>query len=224
MKKTVLALMAAAALASSCAFTEDVFMMTNVNQFVTVGGNSLLDDYGTVFTVTEDYTDGAWKTEGQRLYILFDILNRDYEISLTAYAPAVIQNMNMLSDVPLDTADPVVISDSSVSPNAYLNLVLEYYALKDGAAEHSFELGYIDDGNTLALYLTHEGAGENPAAMDSDLLVSDSVFLSFPISGIVPSGESRTITLRADVLTKDADGNYSVTRKTGTLYSTDVQF
>lgn len=225
MKRLILAALAGLFLMTSCNLGDDVYTVTNLNEFVTVDGESMIDDYGNLFNVTEDLTDKGWKTDGKRYLAQFDIVNRNLDITLKAYNNVIIQ-----APVPYTPAedeaslDPVVIQDASITARGYLNIVLSYYAKPETDCPHDITLGYNQDGATLSFYLRHEGNGENPAEMSTDLLKEYVRIYSFPLEGILDTNTSRDIFLQCDILTSDNDGKYSVVKKNARLYSARTGF
>ena len=89
---------------------------------------------------------------------------------------------------------------------------------------HDITLGWDLNNTTLRLQLIHEGNGENPALMDEESLVQHTKVYSFYIGNLVPEGESRLVTLTADVLEKNDEGAYVVKRSTAAVYNSMVQF
>ena len=85
MKRLILATLAGLFLMTSCNLGEDVYTVTNLSEFVTVKGETMVDDYGNLFNVTEDKTDKGWKTDDKRLLAQFDIVNRNLDITLKSY-------------------------------------------------------------------------------------------------------------------------------------------
>ena len=223
MKKFIIAAVAAVLCAWACDMGEPVYSITNVSSYLTYNEGELFNDYGVRFTVTTDQTDGKWKVDGTRMYSTFDVLNINYDIMLKAYYVAVI-------DAPVEgapsedaTFDPVTIYDCSVS-GGYLNLIIGYHAVDGTECPHQMKLYYIDKSNSLEFRLTHEGDGENPIEMDESSLKTVSRFCCFPIYDIVPSGESRYITLTIDTLQKDSEGAYTSVPFTSSLYGNAITF
>jgi len=225
MKRLIFAALAGLFLMTSCNLGEDVYTITNLSEFVTVKGETLIDDYGNMLQVTEDKTDKGWKTDDKRLLAQFDIVNRNLDITLKAYNNVIIQTPELYTPAEDEAPmDPVAIQDASITAKGYLNIILGYYAKPETDCPHNITLGYNQDGATLNFYLMHDGNGENPAKMNADLLKEYYRIYSFPISGIFESDDLRDIFLQCDVLASDNDGNYSVVKKIARLYSGNVVF
>lgn len=225
MKKILFALLPLLAALSACNFPEDNFTMTNVSDYATVSGDLLISDRGIAFTVTADLTDGNWKTDGERIYAIFDVTDSKLNITLNSYVKAIVRNPEADPDDTIrEIEDPVEIKDCGIGATGYLNLMIGFYALEESTSAHNMTLYWKDDGKTLSFQLIHSGDGENPTKMDESSLTSLVRIYSFPITEIVPSGETRMVTLTADILGKDAEGNYSITRTTADLYNSVVHF
>lgn len=173
---------------TSCHF-EDVFTATNLRAFVTVKEGTLVDDTGGSCSIVQDGTDGAWKTEDARLYILYDILNRNWDIALKGYLTCIIQNTEPApvveegEEVQEVQLDPIIPVDHSFG-GGYFNFVLDYYLLPGAETPHDMHLYAGKNGaeDALMLRLIHEGNGENPAAMSIDQLKTARRAYCFPIS------------------------------------------
>ncbi|MBQ9654102.1 MAG: hypothetical protein IJV32_07790 [Bacteroidales bacterium] len=225
MKRLILATLAGLFLMTSCNLGEDVYTVTNLSEFVTVKGETMVDDYGNLFNVTEDKTDKGWKTDDKRLLAQFDIVNRNLDITLKAYKNVTIQTPELYTpSEDEEPMDPVAIQDASITAKGYLNIILSYYAKPETDCPHDITLGYNKEGTVLNFYLMHEGNGENPAKMSEDLLKEYYRIYSFPIAGLLESDDLMDIFLQCDVLASDNDGNYSVVRKNARLYSGNVVF
>ncbi|MBO4341256.1 MAG: hypothetical protein J5835_07505 [Bacteroidales bacterium] len=226
MKKFILTALSAVLLLSSCIVLndQDTYSITNLSDFVTVQGESLITDYGTVLTVREDKTDKAWKNDGGRLYALFDVIDRQLSIRLKSYTPVMVQAIDPAYKPGEDElpGDPVEIALCGFSAKGYLNLIIGYYSKKDTECPHNVKLGYIEseDKAKLTFCLYHDGEGENPTAIDATLLEHKYRAMSFPIDEIIPSGETRNVYFQADFLGEDN----TIQRKTARMYETAVQF
>lgn len=219
MRKYILILVACALAATSCNL-DDQFSATNVTDLVTVYSNTMLiNDYNTSYTITTDETDHLWQ-KGDRLMILFDIHNRDYEITLKDYAKCVIcVPENISGEEPVLGTDPVLIDACTIS-GGYVNCEITYYFKKGSNAAHLIDMVYMDDGTNLHLYISHNGNEENPSKMNKNDLDTVTVPYSFQIAGLVPSGESRRLSLTMNILNE----NNEVGAKTYSLLSEPVRF
>lgn len=214
MKKYLIALLSLVFAVSSCEF-KDVFYLTNTSDMVTVSEGQIVNDYGYAYAITQDNTDKGWNEEGARHYIVFDVLNRQYDIALKQYLKATISHP--VNGVPLPEeggalgADPVEVINNRIS-GGYLNLVLKYYRMPSSEHVHRMSLRYIDhaDSNMLELRLIHDGNGENPAQRSSSDLVQDACVYCFPLEGMAPKGSSRTLMLTIDYLNTTSDGKSEI--------------
>ena len=221
MKKYLTALLFLVFAVSSCEF-KDVFYMNNQYDMVTVTEGRIINDYGFPYAITEDNTDKAWNEEGARHFIVFDVLNRQYDIALQQYLKAIISRP--VNGVPLPEeggalgADPVEVINHRIS-GGYLNLVMKYYRMTGSDYVHNMSLRYIDnaESNTLELRLIHAGNDENPAQRSSSDLVQDACVYCFPLEGLAPKGSTRFLTLTIDYLNTAADGKSEITQATYSL-------
>ena len=222
MKKYLTALLFLVFAVSGCEF-KDVFYITNTADMVTVTEGQIVNDYGYVYAITQDNTDKAWNEEdGARLYIVFDVLNRQYDIALKQYLKATVSQP--VNGVPLPEeggalgADPVEVINNRIS-GGYLNLVMQYYRMPSSDHVHRMSIRYIDNAetNTLELRLLHDGNGENPAQRSSSDLVQDACVYCFPLEGMAPKGSTRSLTLTIDYLNTTADGKSEIKQATYSL-------
>jgi len=221
MRKYILPLLVCALAASACGLKDD-FTAQNLTDLVTVQDNHvLMNDYGVPYYVTSDLTDGKYVVN-DRLLILFDVTNRNYDITLKTYLKStILKPVPVENDEPSDFKDPVIIQASSIS-GGYVNLQFSYYRKKDSSYEHRIFMEYKDDtrSNFLNLFLLHDGNGENPTNFSTDQLEEVYVLYSFPIYDLIPSGESRMIDLTLYELLNDN----SVSKTTHRLYDQTVNF
>ena len=221
MRKYILPLLVCALAASACGLKDD-FTAQNLTDLVTVQDNhALVNDYGVPYYVTSDLTDGNYAL-GDRLLILFDVLNRNYDITLKTYLKStILKPVPVENDEPSDIEDPVIIQASSIS-GGYVNLQFSYYRKKDSNYAHRIFMEYRDDtrSNFLNLFLLHDGNGENPSNFSTDQLEEVYALYSFPIYDLIPSGESRMIDLTLYELLNDN----SVTKNTHRLHDQTINF
>lgn len=192
MRKYILTLIACALAAVSCEL-KDEYYVTNVNDLVTAKENTMMSDFGVLYTIKNDLTDRKW-TVGERYMINFDIENADYEISLRQYTKCIIASPTEMGEEPSPGEDPVTVNGSTIS-GGYVNLQLKYYKKKESTYPHNIFMEYKDNtaSGTLELTLIHDGNGENPVQMDSDDLEEVTSIYSFSIVGLVPKGQSRLL-------------------------------
>ncbi|MBQ6198321.1 MAG: hypothetical protein IJK44_03695 [Bacteroidales bacterium] len=222
--KKILAIIAGMLAVASCRPPESTFSAQNVADYFTYKDGTLYNDYGNTFAITQDNTDGKWKVDGGRMYAIFDILNAQLDIVLKQYLSGTIKaHSGVVDKENLPAGDPVVISDCNIG-GGYLNVMLTYYYKEGTDCPHDTRLLYDDDGQTLRLYLVHDGAGENPVAMDKDSLKSKNVLYCFQFLDMVPSGEYRSIVLDVDILNTDINDKYMSRHISSDLYGRPVQF
>ena len=170
--RKILAIIAGMLAVASCRPPESTFSAQNVADYFTYKDGTLYNDYGNTFAITQDNTDGKWKVDGGRMYAIFDILNAQLDIVLKQYLSGTIKaHSGVVDKENLPAGDPVVISDCNIG-GGYLNVMLTYYYKEGTDCPHDTRLLYDDDGQTLRLYLVHDGAGENPVAMDKEAITA----------------------------------------------------
>lgn len=210
MKKYLLPLMLACLAAGSCNLN-GTYYIENADDFVTTRDSKLVNDYGATYTVTEDSSSKKWKEEGLRSYIVFDIKDRDYNITLKSVTPATISEP-VLKDLPNDDPhDPISPVKAFVS-GGYLNMVFNYYIEKGSDFLHTISLLYEKpESGIMKLYLMHDGNNENPAYMDEDKLETVSKTYSFPLKELVKNTSGVTsLALTIDSLIAKSDEGYEV--------------
>ena len=216
MKHAWISLLALALTLTSCKL-DDSFTASNLYAFVTVKGGTFVDDAGGSCTITQDLTDKGWNEEGARHFIIYDILNRNWDIMLREYYRARIQTP--VDGWPEDGwetqpgTDPVIFVTHSFG-GGYLNLVLQYYYKPGTECPHDMVLfsQEREADDELRLVLKHTGNGENPVEMDTANLKTDVRVYCFPIST-----NCHSVQLTLPVLAKDDDGKQVVKLMTGSL-------
>ena len=226
MRKILTVLLSGALAFASCSLPETVYKVTNAGDYMNFKEGKLANDLGTEFTVTEDLTDTKWQVEGNRFYAVFDVLNIDYDITLKSYINGTVKvPAGVIEEEQTPESDPVQIADCSIS-GGYLNVIFTYCYKPGTECPHNTDLYYLDNGadGSLTLLLVHEGAGENLINMEEDDLKSASVFFSFPLTGLVPSGDSRTVFFECELLAQESTGKYTSVHKNAALYTQQIQF
>jgi len=225
MKKSLIPLLAGCLLTTVSCNIEDTFYMEGVQDLVTAQENGVfLSDYATAYTLKEDKSDGLW-VKGNRYLITFDILNRDYEITLKGYQDCYVSTPVAASEEALAGEDPVAINAQSIS-GGYVNLHLSYYQKKEGSYTHQIRMAYEDhpEKAELQLFLVHDGNAENPVNYSNEELESVDRLYSFPLQGLVAEGQSRIITLTLYELSTTSAGIQEVTQKNYRLYEQSITF
>lgn len=224
MKKLLITALAAMLAVNSCSLLDTpVYTVTNAVSYLNYKDGKLMSDGATIFNVTSDATDGNWKTEGNRMYAIFDILNVDYDITLKSYINSIIVNPQK-DDNPEDApGDPVSIMDCSLS-GIYLNILTSFYVKKGSETPHDMHLYWSDDTRTMSFILVHDGGGENVINLpESDMeLVTRSY--CFPIYNLAEEGQTRSLSLTINALSKNSDGTYSAEPFSYSLYGSGVTF
>ena len=220
MRKYILTLIACALTAVSCEFSDEYYV-SNVSDLVTARENTMMSDFGVLYTIKNDLTDRKW-TVGDRYMINFDIENASYEISLKQYTRCIVSTPNAMDDdgTPSPGEDPVKVSGSTIS-GGYVNLNINYYVKKGSDYQHRIFMEYKDNpkSGNLELVLIHDGNGENPSQMSTDELETVNSIYSFVLVGLIPKGESRLLQLTIHEM-----NGTSVTQKTYQLYNEYITF
>lgn len=215
MKKflTYLAAAAAGLLTAVSCNLKDVFTITNLDDIVTVEGEYLVSDTGTMYRVTEDLTESKdWRKDGNRIYALMNVLNRQLEVTLKEARLIEICPAEPLTVTDEDPMDPVVVTLQNISGN-YLNLALQIFKEKGTECPHNiwFQYRKAPNGDDVELYVFHAGNNENPSVIPEDDLKTEARFYSIPLEEITTS-RTTMITLVLDTLVKDSEGKFSVKR------------
>lgn len=213
MKKLLIPLLCSLVAAWSCSM-ESSYYAENAQDIVTVTENKLINDNGTVYTIAEKAATGLPELEqDKRYYIVFDILNQQFEIRLTQ---AILVEMVSAPELPEETEglgnDPIMFQFTQLT-RSHLDLGISYYYAPNSNYAHQikFYSTLENAGSQMNIHIFHDGNNENPAAMeDKDLKIKGQVF-SIPVSGWNNVSE---VNIVCDVLTKDsATGQYTVTRR-----------
>lgn len=214
MKRFFAPLLASVLILTACNM-ETVFKYTNMVEFVTVSGNTLINDVGTIYTVTADETDHGWQVEGSRQYMLFDIEDRYLDVTVKKYIRANISEPVEYAEV-TDPVDPVELFAGSFS-GGYLNLELRYTRQRGSNSAHSIQMMYKEDAGGVQLFLVHRGNHENSLYVDEEMLITESAVYCFPVS-MLPGGVATTYSVTYDVLSKNQEGQPAMVSVTENLY------
>ena len=209
MKKLLIPLLISLAAVWSCNI-DGSYTAKNVNDIITVGDHGLVSDTGVQYTVTEVYKDAPAMEVGKRYYIVFDILNNKYEISISHIVPVqVVQAEEKAQGEEITAHDPIDVIFNWVG-RSYMDLAFNYYYDKKSDCAHDVFVRYsITNGGVLTLDIYHDGADENPSVMDIDDLKLGTRIISIPIG----QWEVSALVVTMDVLIKNTDGTYKVERK-----------
>lgn len=215
MKKLVLALVC---LATLCACQmEDVFVITNCSNFVSVIDGKMTDDSGGVATITEsDVQESTWNKEGARWYVIYDVLNRNYDLKLKSVEPCTVVDSELLPEE-VQPGGPIVPGENYLSAK-YFNLRIAQYRKKGSDYPYSAKLYYtVKSGAQLQFRIVCDDNGENPVNMDESLLEQQIFSYSFSMDGIIDPEKQYTVEVIWDALSKDSDGKYVIKEYSGTL-------
>ncbi|MBO4625147.1 MAG: hypothetical protein J5646_06610 [Bacteroidales bacterium] len=184
MKKFIPLIMIAGLLACWSCDLKDTYTETNVKDMVNVKDGQLFNDYGYILTVKEDAVGRAtWNVEGARYLAIFDILNRDMDISLKSVLNAQIIEAEPVGDPEELAKDPVDLLIHGFS-GGYFNVGFTITRAKNSNNAHAFHFYYKIDNNYLTLYVEQEGNGEDPVHMSTDDLVSEDRMFSIPMGDL----------------------------------------
>ena len=214
MKRILIPLLCCLLAAWSCN-VDSSFSTMNTQDMVTVSGGKLLNDNGVLYTLSQKAADTPALEEGKRYYIIFDILDKNYNVFVNTVIPAEIVVPTAASAEESITAhDPLVVQFNWIGPK-YLDLSFSYFYKEGSDCAHAIFARYSlsDDKKTLNLSVYHDGNDENPATLDEKDLKHEVRIVSIPISDWSPS----VVTLTLDVLSQNDEGKYTVERLT---YST----
>jgi hypothetical protein len=202
--KKILPLLLCSLVAFSACKMEDSYTQTNVQDLVTVKGDNLVNDYGYVLTVTQDAVGRSnWQIEGARYFALFDILNRQFDISLKEMVrsiESVVWEYDETVEYATDPVSPFMVTFSG----GYLNLGLEIAKVKKSDNAHPIRFYYELDNSYMKLHVVHDGDGEDLRNWPKDDL--DYVDRVYHISNEVFDGCTK-ISLIWHYLDTDASGN-----------------
>ena len=184
MKKFIPLLIASLFACWSCNL-EDTYTETNVKDMVTVKDGQMINDYGNLYNVVDDAVGASkWKAEGARYLIIFDILNRNLDISLKSVLPSLIcDELPLLDETTELSKDPVELLIQGFS-GGYYNVGFTITSAKNSEYEHYIDFYYTVDGNELTLYVEHFGNGEDITHMSSDDLVAEDRMFSIQLEDL----------------------------------------
>lgn len=217
MKKLFIPLICSLIAAWSCNM-EGTYYAENMQDIVTILEHKLVNESGVVYNVTEKGNSLLEMEEGERYFIVFDILNRNLDIRLTNVLPVSIKSAAPVPTEEITAHDPVSLLFSSIGPK-YMDLGFNYQCAKNSNYAHTLTFYYTlnNADSQLNLFLYHDGNDENLSKMSAKDLETRTSIISIPIS---QWQNVKEVTLTCDILAQDAStGAYSVVRHTfGTDY------
>lgn len=206
MKRFLIPLLASLLAAVSCNL-KDVFIVNNMEEFVTCKQTFLVSDLGNTYTVTSSaIPQSEWQQEGKRFYALFDIQNRELEINLKSLKPVDIITPDPKQDPAPEYGDPMYLDHANIS-GGYVNFLFQTWSAKgsDFAQRLFWEQEVVD--RELRIYLYVDGNDENPAHLsDSQLEVTDHI-VCLPFD---TEASYRSVTLYTKVIQQKSDGTKQV--------------
>lgn len=215
MKKLLIPFICCLVAAWSCKM-EGSFYASNVQEFVTYQDGYLVNDNGVHYTLLpkQEGTDLIPLQEDQRYFALFDIENKNYQITLKDVQPVQIIMPSEYSEGDEITAhDPVLYRLNQVGK--YWDMIIGYYKATNSTYNHQLSFYYKleDSDSKLHLYVFHDGNDENPSKMEEKDLTYENKFISIPLTGAFKDVLQYEYT--CDVLVKDITaGKYKVERRT----------
>ena len=223
MRKLFISVLAAILAFNSCSLLDDpVYTLTNASGYLNYKEQKLFSDGGTVFNVTSDATDGNWKTEGNRIFAIFDVLNINYDITLKSYINAVTIAPEKNSDPENAPGEPVTVRDCNIS-GGYLNLLLDIYVKKGSEVPNDMHLYWSDDSRTMSFVMVLKAIESVVGLKESDLECV-SVPYCFPIYNLAAEGETRMVELTINALSKNTDGTFASEPFTYSVFSNGITF
>ena len=222
MKKILLPLLCCL-MATSC-LKDAGFTVTNFTDFAISYKGMLVTDNGYQLTVTQNESGSdAWKTEGERFYILCDILNRNLEINLKSLTPVDIVHPNSYTEAENEPDDPVDVFDHSIS-GGYINLAMNVFGAPYADKDHKITFYYSSNElqDEFTFYVLHQGNHENPAFMDEKKLETQKLEFSIPLWDLLKKNTPTKLNLCLYQLKKDEAGKYIVEKNTYPLHTGSI--
>ena len=210
MKKLLIPLVCSLIAAWSCN-VESTYRATNVQDIVTVIQNQLVNDSGVLYTISSTPKDMPELIEGNRYYMLFDILNRQFEIDIKSVINIDIINPGEDTGEELTAHDPIIIQFNYIGKK-YIDLAFTYYYDPTSNCAHDVFVHSIYENKQLKLRLYHDGNNENPVMMSEDLLKQKTRIISIPLG----DREVNSVSITTDLLGTDKEGKPAIVTQTYT--------
>lgn len=184
------------------------------------GNGNIVTDGGLTYVITENNSEGDYTSLG-RIMILCDVLEQlegenTFSIRLQDYSSVVISTTVKKSEILGDEESlgtDAINMKSGWFSGGYLNVYATMTMIQDSQTAHNIRLMFndtVDNSDTLHFYLKHNGHGETfETAEDKSKIVEAGGYLSFPVSGLIPS-DVKGINVRIDWdWYKTVNGQYS---------------
>jgi hypothetical protein len=210
MKKLLIPLIFCLVAAWSCN-VGTTYSATNVQDIVTIVEHQLVSDGGVLYTVTSAPKDMQELQEGHRYYLLFDILNQNFEIDIKSVVPIDIIIPEEAPVKEVEAHDPVIIQFNYIGKK-YIDLAFTYYYDPTSNCAHDVFVHYFLENKQLKLTLYHDGNDENPTKMSEDLLKEKTRIISIDMG----DEELNSVSLTLNLLGTDEKGNPAIVTKTYT--------
>ena len=201
---------------SACTL-QDVFTLTNQHCFASVKDGALVDDSGYAANITESAVpESTWKVEGARWYVSYDILNRNYDVKLTAVEASTVAPTEPLPE-DLQPGGPMAVGENSVT-GKYFNIRISHSRKKGSDYPYSAKLFYSVPtiGTGLNFRLVVDDNGENLLNFKEDELETAWLVYSFKIDDLLEEGRQYTFQVTWDYLVY-SEGKYLVLQNQETI-------
>lgn len=217
MKKLLIPLLCSLVAAWSCDF-KSTYYVENAPDIVNVIDSRLINDQGVVYTITDKATTNLPNLEdGKRYYIVFDILNQQFDILLRNVTPVSIITPAILPDETEGLgSDPIKIQFAQGN-RSYIDLGIAYpvAAGSNYARQLKFYYTLENADSQLNIHIFYDGNNENPTKMEEKDLKSEFSVFSIPISQWTKIQE---VNISCDVLATDySTGKYTIVHRTYTV-------
>lgn len=213
MKKLLIPVLCCLVATWSCGF-ESSYYVENAQDIVTILEHQLVNDNGVVYTLSEKAVASLPDLEeDKRYYIVFDILNQQYQIRLRN---AIEAHIVTPEELPEQTeglgSDPISFQFAQMG-RKHLDMGINYYfaAGSDYAHQIKFYCTLENAGSQMNIHIYHDGNNENPTTLAEKDIKMDSRIISIPVSEWKTVNE---VNIYCDVLAKDpATGEQKITRR-----------
>lgn len=214
-KSIIIFSVAAVIAAASCTYDETI--RYNSAAIGTPSGQCFRSDIGTVLNV-EEYRCPERIDTMDRAYIVYDVLrksrnNDGYDIRIRQAEMVAVRTPLAESGAAADelqAEDPVDVRCLWLS-GGYINMVARIHTIKDSGRKHLLNLVFDDGGTQDGKYvftIRHNAAGETIDEAGPEGFCMKTVFLSFPVSEMLP-GDETAVRIRWKWYKKAGEGSIS---------------